>query len=121
LKLNLNPITVSASTGGNSVPIPVDTRTLVSSVIAVSTIVSAGAALTYTVQYTYDDIYAAGYNPATGNWQVDTNFGNPTPLAVSAQSAMATKFATAIRLAVTPAGTGTVSIQAWQSDNNLGS
>ena len=34
--------------------------------VAISVVVTGSA--TYTVQYTFDDVFAAGYNPATGNW-----------------------------------------------------
>lgn len=34
--------------------------------VAISVRVSAPA--TYTVQYTFDNVFASGYNPATGNW-----------------------------------------------------
>jgi hypothetical protein len=33
---------------------------------------SAGASLTYNVEYTFDDVFAQNYNPATGNWTVLT-------------------------------------------------
>ena len=34
--------------------------------VAISVVVTGTA--TYTVQYTFDDVFAATYNPATGNW-----------------------------------------------------
>lgn len=118
MQLNGTPIVISAVAGGVSAPIPTDSRTLVGGKIAVSCVVSAGAALTYEVDYTMDDVFAPGYNPSTGNWKADTNFPNTT--AVTTQNTLAIAFATAIRLKVAAAGTGTVSIQAWQSDSTLG-
>lgn len=34
--------------------------------VAISVVVTGSA--TYTVQYTFDDVFASGYNPSTGNW-----------------------------------------------------
>jgi hypothetical protein len=33
---------------------------------SISTVVTG--TVTYTIQHTFDDVYAANYNPATGNW-----------------------------------------------------
>lgn len=30
--------------------------------------VQVSGTVDYTVQYTFDDVFAAGYNPSTGNW-----------------------------------------------------
>jgi len=30
--------------------------------------VTVSGTVTYTVQYTFDDVFAAGFNPATANW-----------------------------------------------------
>lgn len=30
--------------------------------------VNVSGVITYTVQYTFDNVFANGYNPATGNW-----------------------------------------------------
>jgi hypothetical protein len=30
--------------------------------------VQVSGTVNYTVQYTFDDVFAKGYNPATGNW-----------------------------------------------------
>lgn len=34
--------------------------------VALNVVVSG--TINYTVQYTFDDVFALGYNPATGNW-----------------------------------------------------
>lgn len=36
--------------------------------VGLAVIVAAGSTLTYTVEHTFDDVFAAGFNPATANW-----------------------------------------------------
>jgi len=40
--------------------------------------ISAGGSLTYTVQHTYDDVFAAGFNPANATWYSNSNLTNIT-------------------------------------------
>jgi hypothetical protein len=44
--------------------------------IALSVLVSGTS--NYTVQYTFDDVFAKGYNPATGNWVNHPNLTSQT-------------------------------------------
>ena len=37
----------------------------------------------YTVEYTFDNVFAAGYNPATGNWTAHPSFDGITSTADS--------------------------------------
>lgn len=61
------PIYITVGSATNSNVVPLDTcRTPFN--IGLGCVLSAGAGLTYTVQYTYDDVQASTYNPATGNW-----------------------------------------------------
>lgn len=113
MKLNSSPIVVTGV--GVSVPIPTDSRAA-TQVYGISCVISAANVCTYDVQYTIDDVYAPGYNPATGNWTIVTVF--PATTAATQQSSV-TQFATAFRLNVLTS-TGTVSIQVWQADNTLG-
>lgn len=111
MKLNLAPIVITGV--ANSPWIPVDSR-VVSPVIGLNVVLSATA--TYTIQTTMDDPYgAAGI----------VNF-NATPTLTPALSGAASgaytitgQFVTAVRVVVS-ASTGTVTVNAWQSDNTLG-
>lgn len=65
---------------------------------------SAGATLTYTVQYTFDDPFAPGWNPATANWQ-----NHPTLAARTVSDASNLAFpARAVRINVTAYTSGSV-------------
>jgi hypothetical protein len=61
------PVRVTVGSVTTSNVIPLDTyRTPFN--IGIGCALSAGASLTYTVNYTYDDVQAAGFNPATATW-----------------------------------------------------
>lgn len=45
---------------------------------------TATGTVNYSVQYTFDDTTAAGYNPATGNWVAVTTLNNLTASADAA-------------------------------------
>ena len=68
---------------------------------------SSGANLTYTVEVTGDDLDAAGYSPATGNWVPFTGLVNLTASSASTLGAAVT----AIRLNVTAYTSGTATFQ----------
>lgn len=36
--------------------------------VGVGVVLSAGASLTYTVEHTFDDVFASNFNPATATW-----------------------------------------------------
>lgn len=66
--------------------------------------VSAGATLTYSVQYTFDDPFQPGWNPATANWQ-----NHPTLTSRTASDASNLAFpARAVRINVTSYTSGSV-------------
>ena len=71
---------------------------------------TAGTA-TYSVQMTFDDIYAAGYNPATGNWQ---NNSVLTGLTASNSNALLTPVR-AVRLNITSYVSGTIRLTVIQA------
>lgn len=85
-----------------SPPIPID-RYRSPSGAAIKVDVSATA--TYTVQYTYDDVYAPAFNPGTASWVNHPTF---TAATTSLDGNLAFP-ATAIRLNVS-ANTGTVTM-----------
>ena len=88
---------------GVSSPLPVDTFATVFN-IGIGCSISSGATLTYSVQHTFDDVYAAGYNPATGNWFTHPTLSARTTSADSSYNAPVT----AVRLNVTAWTSGTV-------------
>lgn len=58
-------VTVSSQTVSNVIPLntygdPFN--------VGIGCDVSAGASLTYTVQHTFDDVFAAGFDPANATW-----------------------------------------------------
>lgn len=105
----MRPITRALTGVGNDVPVPMDLYQRpfnVSIAVAVS-----GAAITYSVQWTQDDVWASGYNPATGNWFAAA--GNLTG-AVDNEAGSIISPVTAIRL-ITTAGTGTATMRVVQA------
>lgn len=66
--------------------------------------------ITYTVQYTFDNIFATGYNPATGNW---TDHPSLTAQTATKDSNIAYPVR-GIRL-ITTAGTGTAALTIIQA------
>ena len=63
----MRPIRVTAGAQEASVTVPLDTYTNPFNV-GLSVVLSAGASLTYTVQHTFDDVFADDFNPATATW-----------------------------------------------------
>lgn len=109
----MRPITLTtsdASGGEQSTPVcPLDWRitpfqiTLQANVTGVAT---------FTVEYTSDDVYAVGYNPATGLWFPVTD------MSAASADASATLISpvTAIRMRQT-AGAGSVQLRVVQAGN----
>lgn len=73
---------------------------------------SAGASLTYNVEYTFDDVFAPNYNPATGNWIVLTALSAQT---ASKDSNMLSPVM-AVRLNVTTYASGTATLTVIQAN-----
>ena len=63
----MRPIVQTVSSQTVSTPIPMDTYQDPFAV-SVAAVLSAGASLTYTVQHTFDDVFANDFNPATATW-----------------------------------------------------
>ena len=101
-------VTVGSATA--SAPLPVDYRAQ-NFQIGIGCVISAGAVLTYKVQHTFDDVYATGYNPATGNW-----FDHSTIVTQTANKDGNYAFPiTAVRLVVTAYTSGNVTATFLQS------
>lgn len=105
----MKPVTVSVTGVAASVPVPIDMYQNPSNI---GIQVNPGAGCTYTVQYTFDDVFAVGYNPATGNW---INVSEAALVAATTiQTANITDKATAFRLNQT-AGANTSTMRLVQS------
>jgi hypothetical protein len=61
----MRPVVLSVTGVGNSAVDPLDHYL---TPFNVSLAVRVTGTITYTVQYTFDDVFAAGYVPASGNW-----------------------------------------------------
>jgi hypothetical protein len=101
-------VTVSSATA--SPPLPVDYRAQVFN-IGIGCVLSAGASLTYSVQHTFDDVFAAGYNPSTDTWFDHATLTNRTTNANSSYDAPIT----AVRVNVTVYGSGSVTVTFLQA------
>lgn len=70
----MRPVRLTLSSVGVSNPIPIDLYLL--TFISVAVTLSAGSSLTYSVQHTYDDVFAPGFNPATATWFNNVDLAN---------------------------------------------
>ena len=100
----MRPITRTQTNVGDDIPVPLDLY-LTPFNVTIQCVISGGP--TYTVQYTNDDVYAANYNPATGNW---FDLAGITGAVVNAVDSLISPV-TAIRLRVTAVGAPTDSVQ----------
>lgn len=108
----MRPVRVALSNAvGSTAPIPLDIN---QSPFAVSIAVAltAGASLTYTVEHTYDDIYAPDFSPSTAVWWSQTSL---TTKAVAAEGNY-TYPVRAVRLSlVAPSSSGTATMTVIQA------
>lgn len=76
--------------------------------VALSVVVSG--TITYTVQYTFDDVFAADFNPSTANW-------TPHPSLTSQSTTLSSNIAYPVRgiRLTTSAGTGTATLTIIQA------
>jgi len=106
----MRPVRVSLSSLADSPLIPMDVNQSPFSV-GVAVAVSAGASLTYTVQHTFDDIWAPGFNPATAVWYSNASLATKT-------TSLDGNYAypvTAIRLSVSIYASGTATLTVIQA------
>ncbi len=61
----MRPVVITKSTTGATAPVPLDYYTAASKA---SIEVLVTGTVNYTVQDTFDDVFADGYDPSTGNW-----------------------------------------------------
>lgn len=106
----MRPIRVPVNSATTSQVVPLD-QYISPENVSIAVVLSAGASLTYKVQYTFDDVFAAGFAPATANWNdhatlvaktasADGNFAFPV---------------TGVRLNVTPYTSGTATLVVLQA------
>lgn len=73
----MRPVRVTVSAHGASTPIPMDVnQDPFNASLAVT--LSIGAVLTYTVEHTFDDVFANGFNPATATWFPNAGMASKT-------------------------------------------
>jgi hypothetical protein len=63
----MRPVTQTVTGVGISAPIPMD-HYISPFNIGFGVVVSAGATVSYTIQHTFNDVFAADFNPATATW-----------------------------------------------------
>jgi hypothetical protein len=106
----MRPVRVTVGSQTVSAPIPLDIYPDPFNV-GLGAALSAGASLTYKVQHTFDDVYAASFNPSTATWYDHASLVSKT---TSSDGNYAYPV-TAIRLNVTAYTSGTVTLTAIQS------
>ena len=105
------PIRVTLGSATTSNVIPLDNyRTPFN--VGIGCVLSAGASLTYKVQYTYDDVQASTFSPSTATW-----FDHATlaPAKTTTSDGNIIVPVTAIRLNVTAWTSGTVTMTVIQA------
>ena len=106
----MRPIRVTVGAQTASAPIPLNNYSDPFNV-GIGVALSAGASLTFTVEHTFDDVFAAGFNPATATW-----FSNTGITAKTASTDGNYAFpVTAVRLNVTTYASGTATMTVIQS------
>ena len=103
----MRPTVLSVTGVGTSNPCPADHYV---SPFNVALNVLVSGTITYTVQYTFDNVFANGYNPSTGNW---TDHPSLTAQTATKDANIAYPV-TAVRLKTT-AGSGTATLTIIQA------
>ena len=108
----MRPISVTVTGVANSVPIPMD-YTLPGFSVGIGCVVTG--TVTYTVEHTFDDIWASGFDPATATWFPNTGI-TAKNASIDGNYAFPVR---AIRLRIS-AGTGSVTMHVIQSTDKSG-
>lgn len=104
----MKPVNLSLTGVGNSAVYAVDTYISPSN-MGLAVVVSG--TITYKVQYTFDNVFAAGYDPTAGTW-----FDHPTLVGTTSANSNIAYPVTGLRL-ITTAGTGTATLTIIQAGN----
>lgn len=106
----MRPIRVSVGSATTSAVIPLD-QYISPFNVSIGVALSAGAALTYKVQHTFDNVFATGFDPATATW-----YDHATLAAKTASSDGNYAYpVSAIRLNVTPYTSGSATMTVMQA------
>lgn len=73
----MRPVRVAVGDASSSRPIPLDQYQSPFNV-GVGVSLSAGATLTYTVEHTFDDVFASTFDPSTATWFPNTGLSAKT-------------------------------------------
>jgi hypothetical protein len=106
----MRPINQTATAAGPLAPIPMDHYRDPFNV-GLAVVLSPGASLTYTVEHTFDDVYAPGFNPALATWFPNTTLTGQT----TSKDGNYAFPVTALRLNVTAFTSGTASFKVIQA------
>lgn len=106
----MRPIRVSVAAQAASAVVPLDSYNA-SFNVGIGVVLSAGSTLTFTVQYTYDDANATGFDPATATWFSLTALAGKT----ANTDAPLTTPVTAVRLSVTAYTSGRATMTVIQA------
>jgi hypothetical protein len=106
----MRPVSLSVTGVGNSAVYPPDNYV---TPFNIGMIVNVTGTITYQVQYTFDDVFAATYNPSTGNWS-----NHPTLFGTTTKDSNIAYPVTGIRL-TTSAGTGTALLTMIEAGGGL--
>lgn len=108
------PVRVTLGAVAVSAPIPLNNYSTPFNV-GIGCDISAGGSLTYTVEHTFDDVFAATFNPATATWFPTTGLSAQT----TDQNGNYSAPVVACRLNVTAWTSGTVTMTVIQAGNAL--
>lgn len=106
----MRPVRVTVGALGVSNPIILDHYQRPFSV-GIGAALSAGATLTFSIQHTFDDVFAANFDPATAVWYADTSLANKSASTTGNYAYPVT----AIRLNVTAYTSGSVTMTVIQA------
>ena len=73
----MRPVRVTIDSVAASAPIPLDIHQDPFNV-SLGVVLSGGASLTYSVEHTFDDVFAAGFTPASATWFANSGLGAQT-------------------------------------------
>lgn len=73
----MRPVRVTVASQTASAPIPLDHYQGPFNV-GIGVAVAAGSTLTYSVQHTFDDVWAPGFDPTTAVWYTNSSLGTKT-------------------------------------------
>lgn len=73
----MRPVRVTVSSQAASAPIPLDVNQDPFNV-SIGVALSAGATLTYSVQHTFDDVFAKNFDPSTAVWFTNSGLSAKT-------------------------------------------